>query len=121
MNKKRILIVEDSDQIRNSWLNYLEKQIDAKFDDTGSGVEALEFIKNNHYDLLICDLKMPIVDGIDVVKELKEKNPQSKAMIITSWESDHVEKDVESVGAEYIKKSIELKDLKLIVERNLND
>ena len=90
------LYVEDEDFIRDSFSlmlkRYFKEVIIAK-----NGKEGLEKFKNNEIDIIISDIRMPIMDGIEMVKHIKEINPKAYVIFITAF-SD----------TEYLKAAIEL-------------
>ena len=65
----KILIVEDEDSIRRVLKKVLsEEDSKYKLDEAANGEEAISLIKSQHYDLILCDIKMPKKDGIDVLE-----------------------------------------------------
>ena len=65
----KILIVEDEDAIRRVLKKVLsEENSKYKLDEAANGEEAISLIKSQHYDLILCDIKMPKKDGIDVLE-----------------------------------------------------
>ncbi|MEE2605152.1 MAG: sigma-54 dependent transcriptional regulator, partial [Bacteroidota bacterium] len=65
----KILIVEDEDSIRRVLKKVLiEENSKYKLDEAANGEEAISLIKSQHYDLVLCDIKMPKKDGIDVLE-----------------------------------------------------
>ena len=65
----KILIVEDEDAIRRVLKKVLsEENSKYKLDEAANGEEAISLIKSHHYDLILCDIKMPKKDGIDVLE-----------------------------------------------------
>ena len=69
----KILIIEDEDAIRRVLKKVLLDE-NPKFviDEAGDGVEAIDKVKNSLYDLIICDIKMPKKDGIEVLNFIKK-------------------------------------------------
>lgn len=81
---KRVLIVDDSKefcQILSSMLD--SKGIDSE--DVNSGEDALEKIKNHIYDLLLVDLKMPGMSGIELLKKVRDISPSTLVIIMTAY------------------------------------
>ena len=72
---KKILIIEDEEQIRRVLLRVLSDE-DRNFDvkEAVDGKEGLSFIKKENFDLILCDIKMPKMDGIEVLQEAKKLN-----------------------------------------------
>lgn len=67
---KKILIVEDEEKIRKV-INILVKSDEVAADEASDGMEALNKIKNNDYDLVILDLMLPVVDGMTILKDIR--------------------------------------------------
>jgi len=84
-NKKRILIVDDDSDITVFFKLALN---DAGFDADvyNDPIEALSNFKRNYYDLLLIDIRMPRLNGFELVKKLKKKEPRIKVCFITSFE-----------------------------------
>ena len=68
----KILIVDDEDKIREVIKEYLEANNYTCFE-SSNGIEALELLKKNNYDLLVLDIMMPKMDGFEVLKELPKE------------------------------------------------
>ncbi len=80
----RILIAEDELAIRNVLTNILKEENSSFIVDTAeNGRKAVEMLKDNDYDLLICDIKMPELDGLDVLERVPELNPDTSVVMIT--------------------------------------
>ncbi|MFA5620085.1 MAG: sigma-54 dependent transcriptional regulator [Weeksellaceae bacterium] len=80
----KILIIEDEPSIRNVIKNILQDEDkDYEVDDAGDGEEGILKIKENEYDLVICDIKMPKKDGIEVLDEALEFNPDLPFLMIS--------------------------------------
>lgn len=66
----KILIIDDQDPIRRVMRDILENE-NYQVSDVPSGVEALELLKDNEFDAILCDIKMPDMDGIEVLEKIK--------------------------------------------------
>ena len=82
--KQRILIVEDEERARKNLVHILEKAGYAVVA-TGSGIRALDLLKNRSFDLVITDLKMEKVDGMEVLKQTKKLQPDTETIMITGY------------------------------------
>ncbi len=115
----KILVIDDEQSIRNTLREILEYE---KFDvdDARDGLEALELVDQKEYDVILCDIKMPKMDGIEVLDHILKKTETPVIMI-----SGHgtIETAVEAIkmGAyDYIAKPLDLNRL-LITIRNAMD
>lgn len=81
---KRILIVDDEDNFRKVIKEIL---MDEEFNtqEASNGLNAIEIFKNNHFDVILLDLRMPYKDGIETMKELKEIDPHIPIIILTAF------------------------------------
>jgi DNA-binding NtrC family response regulator len=117
--KSKILIVDDEKAIRESVSLVLSEE-GYETEIASNGNEALEFLNEQDYDVLITDLKMPGMDGIELIKKSMKICPQTSVIIITAHAS--VESAIEAlrIGAfDYILKPFDFDDLILKVQRLL--
>ncbi len=77
-----ILLVEDEDLLRNGVQEMLELH-DFHVIGAGDGLEALEWLEEAHVDLVIPDLVMPHMDGVDFVRRLREKRPTLPVIVVS--------------------------------------
>lgn len=68
---KRVLVVEDDDVIRSLLVEYLNQRGERHVESVRDGVEALHRLSTRHYDVVILDLLMPLMSGIDVLDSLE--------------------------------------------------
>jgi DNA-binding NtrC family response regulator len=80
----KILIIEDEAAIRRVLVKILSEENDTyQVDEAEDGVAGLEKIKNNDYDLVLCDIKMPKMDGVEVLEEVKKIKPEIPMVMIS--------------------------------------
>jgi len=119
MERGRILVVDDEEIIRELLSKTLNKQ--GYYSEVAEdGNSALKKIKESFFNLLITDLKMPNLDGISVLKEIKKINPYIEVVIITGYPT--VESAVEAIklGAfDFLCKPFDIQEMALIVNRCL--
>lgn len=117
--KANILIVDDEAAIRKALVRFLTSlgyQVEAASD----GTEAIEMAKNRIYDLVISDLKMPSLSGIELIAEFKKLSAKTVFIIMTGFGT--IESAVEAIKAgafHYITKPFDLDDVALLVEKSL--
>jgi len=116
----RIVIAEDEDITRKHLLYALKKE-GYEVVGTKNGREALEEIGRGHFDVLITDVKMPEMSGIELLEEVKEKYPPMEVLVITGFGSIDSAVEAMKKGAyEYITKPFNLDELIMKV-RNLHE
>jgi two-component system, NtrC family, nitrogen regulation response regulator NtrX len=115
-----ILIVDDERAIRNTLKEILEYE-KYKVSEAEDGLKALEMLKDNHFDAVLLDIKMPKMDGIEVLEKAIEENPETQFIMISGH--GNIDTAVECVkkGAyDYLPKPPDLNRL-LITVRNALD
>jgi two-component system, NtrC family, nitrogen regulation response regulator NtrX len=115
-----ILIIDDEKAIRKTLSEILSYE-GYKIDESGDGEEGLRKFREKEYDVILCDIKMPKVDGIEFLEKAKESNPDIPIIMISGHGT--IETAVEAVkkGAyDYISKPPDLNRL-LITIRNAMD
>jgi DNA-binding NarL/FixJ family response regulator len=85
MKKPSILIVDDEDSIRISLEGFLKKEYYVQTAKSGS--IALEMLQDNHYDLILSDIKMDDMTGIVLLKKIKENFPEPAVLLMTGYSS----------------------------------
>ncbi len=118
---KKILIIEDEAAIRRVLKRILE-QMDKtyKIDEAVDGVEGLDKIKNNDYDLVLCDIKMPKKDGIEVLEESQKIKPDTTFVMISGHGNLETAVETMRMGAfDYIEKPPDLNRLMTSVKNAL--
>jgi two-component system, OmpR family, response regulator len=86
MEKFRVLVVDDEDDFRNTLIKRLETR---KVPVTGvaGGEEALSLLKEQDFDVVVLDVKMPGKDGIETLQEMKKLKPQLEIILLTGHAS----------------------------------
>lgn len=83
-NMPKILIIEDEAAIRRVLTRILSEESSTyQVEEAEDGVQALEKIKNNDYDLVLCDIKMPKMDGVELLEEVKKIKPEIPMVMIS--------------------------------------
>jgi len=112
----RILLAEDDEAMRVYLARALEN---AGYDvvSVDRGTAALPFLENERFDLLLSDIVMPEMDGIELAQKCAEICPQTKVMFITGFAAVTLRASREAPQAKVLSKPFHLRDLVLEVER----
>jgi two-component system, response regulator YesN len=115
-----ILIVDDTENIRNIFLAAFEEyQIIA----VSSGQEALAVLnKPNDIALIVLDVMMPGINGLELLREIKKLNPKRKVVIMTAYSSKDIAIEALRLDADdYVEKPFDINDVKVMFDRLLKE
>ena len=115
--KPRILIVDDEEIVRKNLTHYLSKD-NYVVVPVSNGMEALKKMESSEFDVILTDLKMDNIDGIEILKRTKAKHPYTEVVMITGYAT--IDSAVESMkhGAfHYLAKPFKLEDVKTVVRQ----
>ncbi|UCC78320.1 MAG: response regulator [Candidatus Zixiibacteriota bacterium] len=113
----RILIVEDEAMMRNLLLKILESE-GYKVTLASSAAEALDKLEHEKYDLLLSDVKMPGMNGFELLEKVKSRWSDMAVIVMTGYGEAYTIKDALMKGAdEYLSKPFKSHEVSLIVER----
>jgi DNA-binding NtrC family response regulator len=121
MNGHRIMVIDDE--------NIVGKMIKAVLEKDGYRVEtflnaepALARLKEEKFDLIITDLKMKNIDGMEVLRTVKSQSPEIKVIMITAFASlDAAIEAVRGKVDDFFPKPVKIKDLKACIRRLLDE
>ena len=116
MNKPKILIADDGESQRYLLKGFLLRE-GYLVDEAENGIKALQCVKDQHFDIILLDHKMPGMNGVEVLKEVKRTNPEIAVVIISAYGT--IERAVEAMEAGafyYITKPVELDKLLIILD-----
>jgi len=116
MNKPKILIVDDGESQRFVLKGFLLRE-GYLVDEAENGIKALQCVKDQPFDVILLDQKMPGMNGVDVLKEVKRTNPEIAVVIISAYGT--IERAVEAMEAGafyYITKPVELDKLLMLLD-----
>lgn len=114
MDKKRILVVDDEEECCKFFKNYLTRhgyQVDIAYD----GLKAKDLLDENKYDYIFFDCNMPELTGVELIKIIKEKNPEAKKIMVSGY--DLIRKDfAKDLGVDaFLRKPITFKEIDQIL------
>ena len=121
LRQKVIMIVDDEDKVRESVREVLADE-GYRVVDTGDGNRVLELIDEEKPGLVLLDIWMPQIDGIDLLKQIKSKEPGINVVMISGHGNIHTAVTATKFGAfDFIEKPLSLDALLLTVQRALGD
>jgi len=118
-DQKNILLVDDDTGVRTVFSSILRKE-GYRVTAVKNGYEAIKVIDEESFDLALVDLRMPGLDGIQVLEKIKSRRPQTRVIIYSAYGS--VEDAVEAMrkgAADYLNKPFSPNELELSLKKTL--
>jgi DNA-binding NtrC family response regulator len=115
--KPRILVVDDEPVVRESlrdWFSHGDYPIEMAAD----GPEAMKMMKESRWDILLTDVKMPGMDGLELQQQARNIDPDITVIIMTAYASvDSATKAIREGAYDYVTKPLDPEDLQQIIDR----
>ncbi len=116
----RVLIVDDEEIVIRSCRRILSDKQLYSVDSTQDGMEALRKVDESEYDLLVLDIMMPGIDGLEVLQQVKERHPDVDVIMVTGLSQIQTAVKAMKLGAfDYLSKPFDPDELKHVVDRAL--
>ena len=105
-DKIRVLVVDDEEVVRLGYRRVLSAD-GFRVMAAGDGREALDLMAGDRFDVVLLDLRMPGMDGLDVLQAIKERWPESEVVVVTGYPSIDTAKKAVKLGAyDYLAKPV---------------
>ena len=112
-----LLVIEDEELVRESYVDMFEL-FGFQIDDAANGQLGLQKLAQKDYDIVITDLNMPVMDGLETLKRIKKKNIQTEVIVITGFATIENAITAMKEGAfDYITKPISLEHARIVLTR----
>ncbi len=116
--KPTVLICDDEEGIRESFKLILSDSYDLKF--AVNGLEALELLKTLNPSVMLLDIKMPKLHGMEILKQVKKLKPSLPVLIVTGYQSvEMAQEAIKNGAADYIPKPFDSKYILKAVAQNI--
>jgi YesN/AraC family two-component response regulator len=115
MKLKRLLYVEDdltSQEIAVMFLEEFFNQIDV----ASNGKEALELFKKNRYDVIISDINMPIMSGIELFKQIRKQDKKTALILLSAYEEEVLQEHNLEING-FLSKPIDIEEFIKLIEK----
>jgi DNA-binding NtrC family response regulator len=118
---KRIMIVDDEETLTFSlYQSFIISKENYEVVTASSGNEAWDKFSQNPFDVVLTDITMPGITGIELLKRIKKERPQTCVIMMTAYGSDEKKEEALTNGAfRYIEKPFEIKEMKNIISEAL--
>jgi DNA-binding NarL/FixJ family response regulator len=111
--KASVLVVDDHALLRTGVANIINQEADLRVvAEAGNGAEALAAYDRYHPDVTLLDLRMPVMDGVEAVRRIRERDPLARVIVLTTYDTDEEISRALKAGAKaYVLKDISADDL----------
>jgi DNA-binding response OmpR family regulator len=125
MKDMKVLLVDDEEEFVKALAERL-KMRDLRSDTVLDGEEALSFVEDQEPDVMVLDLKMPGIDGMEVLRQVRKAYPKIQVIILTGHGTEKDEEEAKRLGAfDYLEKPVNLdvlvKKMKAAYRRKMED
>jgi DNA-binding response OmpR family regulator len=125
MKDMKVLLVDDEEEFVKALAERL-KMRDLRSDTVLDGEEALSFVEDQEPDVMVLDLKMPGIDGMEVLRQVRKAYPKIQVIILTGHGTETDEEEAKRLGAfDYLEKPVNLdvlvKKMKAAYRRKMED
>ena len=115
--KASILIVDDNDSLCTT-LSLILKRKGYAAATVKDGLEAIEKVRKNHFDMLLMDIKMPVMNGVETYRRIKEIRPESVVVMMTAYAvEDLIQEALEEGAFGVIYKPLDIEKVVALIER----
>jgi two-component system NtrC family sensor kinase len=122
MNDEIIFVVDDNRQINDFWTKDILPSLGYKTLSAYDGTTALEIIRDNEISLMLLDLQLPDMSGLDILRKLSSENRQIPSILITANGSEHIATEAFRLGVEdYLSKPVDTEQLGEAITRALTE
>jgi DNA-binding NarL/FixJ family response regulator len=111
--KATVLVVDDHALVRTGVANIINQESDLRVvAEAGNGVEAVDAYQRHRPDVTLLDLRMPVMEGVEAVRQIRERDPNARVIVLTTYDTDDEITQALKAGAKaYILKDISATDL----------
>ncbi len=119
MEKEKILIVDDEPGIRN-FMSRIVETLKYDHSEASNGEEALQLYMKDRADLILSDVRMPRLDGLGLLEQVRMINPEQVVIMVTAFDdSDTVKKALKAGAYDYINKPLDLDEVIYSIQRGM--
>src|SRR5947207_10439882 len=87
--KARVLVVDDHALLRTGVANIINQEPDLRVvAEAGDGVEAIAAYDQHRPDVTLLDLRMPLMEGVEVVRQIRARDPRARVIVLTTYDTD---------------------------------
>ena len=122
MAKETVLVVEDQEPAREMLREFVESELGYTCQTAANGIQGLDMVERQSFALVISDVRMPEMDGVELLKRIKKIKPDQPVVIVTAFGDKYSFVDMVEAGAnDFILKPFDLAELKAKIVRVLRE
>ena len=108
-----VLVVDDHALFRAGVANIINQESDLRVvAEAGNGAEAVAAFEQHHPDVTLLDLRMPVMDGVETVRQIRAREPQARVIVLTTYDTDdEIARALKAGAKAYVLKDIAADDL----------
>ncbi len=115
----RIMIIEDDEEMRSLLVDFFEEK-GFETDSVSNGADALRKLSKDHFDLVITDIRMPGLTGLDILPRMRRLKPETPIIVMTAYGSGDVRRrSLEAGATAYLEKPIPLSKLRTLIREEV--
>ena len=109
----RVLLVDDHALLRTGVANIINQEPDLRVvAEAENGVEAISKYEEHQPDVTLLDLRMPVMEGVEVVRQIRERDPRARVIVLTTYDTDdEISRALKAGAKAYVLKDITAEDL----------
>lgn len=109
----RIVLVDDTSMFRDGLQLVIERQGDMTVvGQAGDGAESLRVVEETQPDIVLMDIRMPVMDGVEATRRIRTRNPGAQVMVLTTYSDDeYIVEALKAGAAGYLLKDMHSRDL----------
>jgi DNA-binding NarL/FixJ family response regulator len=103
-----VLVVDDHALLRTGVANIINQEADLRVvAEAGNGVEAIDAFERYHPDVTLLDLRMPVMEGVEAVKQIRARDPRARVIVLTTYDTDdEISRALKAGAKAYVLKDI---------------
>lgn len=118
LKKVNVLYVEDEDDVREALSRFLGRRC-GSLSSARNGLEGLEMFRQGHHDVVVTDVRMPVMDGLEMIRQIKAISDDVPVIVVTAFnEVDYFMRAIEVGVDSYVKKPIDSSELLKTIHKN---